>query len=90
MSTLIAENSQQQGTCLCEEMKQGVNKQCSVMFKTQKGKLKAHCRGDDWVNKTMKKNRNWQPSVISLHREIHEDDNDLTAFILETKYDQRA
>ena len=51
--------------------------------------LKAHCRGTDWVNKTIRKNRIWQPSVISLYREIHEDDNDLTAFILETKYDPR-
>ena len=52
--------------------------------------LKAHGRGADWVNKTIKKNRIWQPSVISLYTEIHEDDNDLTAFILKTKYDPRA
>ena len=52
--------------------------------------LKIHCRGADWVNKTIKKNRNWQPSVISLYTEIHEDDNELTAIILETKYDPRA
>ena len=52
--------------------------------------LKAHCRGADWVNKTIKKNIIWQSSVISLHREIHKDNNDLTAFILETKYDPRA
>ena len=52
--------------------------------------LKAHCRGADWVNKTIKKNEIWQPSVISLYTEIHEDDNDLKAFILETKYDPRA
>ena len=52
--------------------------------------LKAHCRGADWVNKTIKKNRIWQPSVISLYTEIHEGDNDLTAFIFETKYDPRA
>ena len=52
--------------------------------------LKAHCRDADWVNKPIKKNRIWQLSVISLYREIHEDDNDLTAFILETKYDPRA
>ena len=47
--------------------------------------LKAHCRGADWVNETIKKNRIWQPSVISLYTEIHEDDNNMTAFILETK-----
>ena len=28
-----------------------------------------------------------QASVISLYTEIHEEDNDLTAFILKTKYD---
>ena len=42
------------------------------------------------MNKTIKKNRIWQPSVISLYTEIHEDDNDLTAFILETKHDPKA
>ena len=52
--------------------------------------LKAHCRGADWVNKTIKKNGIWQPSVISLYTEIHEYDKELTAFILETKYDLRA
>ena len=31
-----------------------------------------------------------QGSVISLYSEIHEDDNDLIPFILETKYDPRA
>ena len=52
--------------------------------------LKAHCCGADWVNKTIKKKRIWQPIAISLYREIHEDDNYLTAFTLETKYDPRA
>ena len=31
-----------------------------------------------------------QDSVISLYSEIHEDDNDLMPFILETKCDPRA
>ena len=53
-------------------------------------KLKAHCRGADWINKTIKKKRIRQGSVISLYREIHEDDNDLIPFILETNYDPRA
>ena len=39
--------------------------------------LKAHCRGADWINKTIKKKRIRQGSVISLYRKIHEDDNDL-------------
>ena len=52
--------------------------------------LKAHCRGADWINKTIKKKRIKQGSVISLYSEIHEDDNDLIPFILETKYDPRA
>ena len=52
--------------------------------------LKAHCRRADWVNKTNKKKRIKQGSVISLYSEIHEDDNDLIPFILETKYDTRA
>ena len=52
--------------------------------------LKAHCRCADWINKTIKKKRIRQGSVISLHSEIHEDDNDLIPFILETKYDPRA
>ena len=60
-----------------------------LRFNLHKSLLKAHCRGADWVNKTIKKNRSWQPSVISLYTEIHENDNDLTAFILETKYDPR-
>ena len=46
--------------------------------------LKAHCRGADWINKTIKKKRISQGPVISLHSEIHEDDNDLIPFILET------
>ena len=52
--------------------------------------LKAHCRGADWINKTFKKKRIRQGSVISLYSEIHEDDNDLIPVILETKYDPRA
>ena len=44
----------------------------------------------DWVNKTIKKKRIRQGSVISLYNEIHEDDNDLIPFILETKYDTRT
>ena len=52
--------------------------------------LKAHCRGADWVNKTIKKKRIRQDSVISLYSEIHEDDNDMIPFILETKNDPRA
>ena len=52
--------------------------------------LKAHCRGIDWVNKTIKKKRIRQGSVISLYSEIHEDDDDLIPFILETKDDLRA
>ena len=39
------------------------------------------------MNKTIKKKRISQGSVISLYSEIHEDDNDLIAFILETKDD---
>ena len=53
-------------------------------------KLKAHCRGADWINKTIKKKRIKQGSVISLYSQIHEDDNDLIPFILETKHDPRA
>ena len=49
--------------------------------------LKAHCRGADWVNKTIKKKRIRQGSVISLYIKIDEDDNDLIPFIIETKYD---
>ena len=52
--------------------------------------FKAHCRGDDWIKKTIKKKTIRQVSVISLCGEIHEDDNDLIPFILETKYDPRA
>ena len=62
----------------------------SDLIPSSSNSLKAHCRGADWVNKTIKKNRIWQLSVISLYTEIHEDDNDLTAFILETKYEPRA
>ena len=51
--------------------------------------LKAHCRGADWINKTIKNKRIRQGSVISLYSEIHEDDNDLIPFILETKNDPR-
>ena len=49
-----------------------------------------HCRGADYVKKTINKKRIRQGSVISLHSEIHENDNDLIPFILETKYDPRA
>ena len=52
--------------------------------------LKAHCRGAGLISKTIKKKRIRQGSVISLYSEIHEDDNDLIPFILETKYDPRA
>ena len=45
--------------------------------------LKAHCHGADWINKTIKKKRISQGSIISLYSEIHEDDNDLIPFILE-------
>ena len=45
--------------------------------------LKAHCRGG-WINKTIKKKRIRQGSAILLYSEIHEDDNDLIPFILET------
>ena len=38
----------------------------------------------------IKKKRIKQGSVISLYSEIHEDDNDLIPFILETKYSPRA
>ena len=40
--------------------------------------LKAHCRGADWINKTIKKKRIRQGSVISLYSEVT------------TKYDPRA
>ena len=52
--------------------------------------VKAHCHGADWINKTITKKIIRQGSVISLYSEIHEDDNDLIPFILETKYDPRA
>ena len=52
--------------------------------------LKGHCRGADWINKTIKKKRIRQGSVISLYSEIHKDDNDLIPFILEKKYYPRA
>ena len=42
------------------------------------------------MNKTIKKKRVRQRSVISLYSEIHEDDNDLIPFILETKHDPRT
>ena len=51
--------------------------------------LKSHCRDADWTNKTIKKKRIRQGSVISLYSEIHEDD-DLIPFVLETKYDTRS
>ena len=68
----------------------GFFQRCARFLQSDMPILKAHCRGADWVNKTIKKNRIWQASVISLYAEIHEDDNDLTAFILNTKYDPRA
>ena len=46
--------------------------------------LTAHCRGADWINKTVKKKRIRQGAGTSLYSEIHEDDNDLIPFILET------
>ena len=52
--------------------------------------LKAHCRGVDWINKTIKKKRIRQGSVISLYSEIHEDDNNQISFIFKTKYDPGA
>ena len=52
--------------------------------------LKAHCRGADWINKTIKKKRIRQGSVMSLYCKIHEEDNDLTPFILKTKDDPRT
>ena len=52
--------------------------------------LKAHFHSSDWINKAIKKKRIIQGSAISLYSEIHEDDNDLIPFILETKYDPRA
>ena len=52
--------------------------------------LKAHCRGADWISKAIKKKRIRPDSVISLCSEIHEDDNDLSPFILEAKHDPRA
>ena len=47
--------------------------------------LKAHCRGTDWINKAIKKNRVRQGSVISLYSEIHEDDNGLIPFYPQNK-----
>ena len=52
--------------------------------------LKAHCRGTDWVNKTIKEKRISRASVISLYSGIREDDSDLAPFILEAKYDPSA
>ena len=62
---------------------QGPNKAKQGPELSFKGTLS--CRGADWVNKTIKKKRIRQGSVISLYSEIHEDDNDLIPFILETK-----
>ena len=59
------------------------------MSETKNSLLKEHYRGADWINKTIKKKRIRQGSVISLYSEIHEDD-DLIPFILETKDDPRA
>ena len=57
---------------------------------SKKTTLKAHYCGADCINKTIKKNRIRQGSVISLYSEIHKGDNDLIPCILETKYDPRA
>ena len=46
--------------------------------------LKAHCRGADWMNKTIKDGIR-QASVLSLYTEIYESDNDLTPFVLHKK-----
>ena len=47
-------------------------------------------RGADWIDKTIKKKRIRQGPIISPYSEIHEDDNDLILFILETKDDPSA
>ena len=52
--------------------------------------LKAHCRAADWINKTIKKKRIRRGSIMSLYNEIHENDNDLILFLLETKDDPRT
>ena len=52
--------------------------------------LKAHCHGADWIDKPINLDNIMLASVILLYTEIHEDDSDLTAFILETKYDPKA
>ena len=44
----------------------------------------------DWINKTIKKKRVKQRSLIWLNSEIHKDYNDLIPFILETKDDPRT
>ena len=60
-------------------------------YKTFRQTLEAHCCGADWINKTIKKKRIRQGSVILLYSEIREDDNDLIRpFILETKDDPGA
>ena len=51
--------------------------------------LETHCRGADWVNKTIKNKRIREDSVILLYSEIHEDDNDVIPSILETKNDEQ-
>ena len=58
-----------------------------LMEQVSEPRLKAHCHGADWINQTIKKKRIRQGSGIWLYSEIHEDDNDLIPFILETKYD---
>ena len=76
-------------TVLCTEITE-LNKCLPSLLYSDIKALKAHCRGADWIRKIIKKKRIRQGSVISLYSEIHEDDNDLIAFILETKYDPRA
>ena len=62
-------------------MRQSCIESSLKLHKNNSFHLKVHCRGADWVNKTIEKNRIRQVSVIPLYTEIHEDDKDLTAFI---------
>ena len=59
-------------------------------FQARKILLKAHCRDADWIQKTIKKKRIGQGSVISLYSEIREDDDDLIPFILGKTNNPRA
>ena len=63
---------------------------CGAVINPFLSLLKAHCHSADWINKTIKKKRIRQGSVISMYSEIHGDDNDLISFILETKYNPRT